>query len=78
VFGATANTIAGRLGVVGANRAGRGAVKGSWSGRMSPALRIAPTLAAMVRAGLVESYLDPDAGWRNLYALTDSGKRLAG
>lgn len=49
--GVTAQQIAWKLGVQGASRLGNGAVKGSWSGKMAPALRIAPRLAAMERRG---------------------------
>lgn len=54
--GVTANLIAQYLGVPGARRGGSGAVKGSWSGTMSGALRVAPVLRAMKLRGLVKSY----------------------
>lgn len=53
--GFTAQRIAWALGVKGAQRAGRGAIAGSWSGTMAPALRIAPRLGSMVRAGVLSS-----------------------
>lgn len=68
-FGATANTVARRLGVQSARRHGNGAVKGSWSGQMSAGLRLSPRLRAMVRRGLLREwqgdgryeYTTPDA-----------------
>jgi len=51
--GATANRVAQRLRVQGAWRGGRGAVKGSWSGMMSPALRVAPRLRKLADDGLL-------------------------
>lgn len=56
----TANALAGRLGVAGARRLGNGAVKGSWSGYMSPALRLAPRLASLHRRGLLTRSYDTD------------------
>lgn len=52
--GASANDVAHWMGLKGARRLGNGAVKGSWTGFMSPALRIAPTLEALARAGELE------------------------
>lgn len=54
-MGVTANDVAHKLGIEPASRAGRGAVKGSWSGRMSPALRIAPRLERLHRLGWIIS-----------------------
>lgn len=55
---ATSNDVAYRLGMVGADRHGRGAVAGSWSGRMSPALRIAPRLRSMHKRGMLANGWD--------------------
>ncbi len=49
--GATAKQVAWQLGVKGARRHGNGAVKGSWSGRMSGALAVSPSLLRLARAG---------------------------
>jgi hypothetical protein len=54
----TAQVIAHRLGVRPARRSGRGAVAGSWSGYMAPALRIAPRLRSLARAGRITSMYD--------------------
>lgn len=63
-----ANAIARRLGVRGARRAGNGAVKGSWSGTMSGALRISPRLQSLARqAKLVQGY-DPE-NYRHIYSV---------
>lgn len=72
--GTTANGLALHLGVVPANRMGNGAVKGSWSGRMSPSLRIAPRLQAFEKRGLVRSYYFEG---RRYYDLTVEGRRQA-
>jgi hypothetical protein len=76
--GLTANSIAWKLGMEGARRMGRGAVKGSWTGYMSPALRLAPTLEAMSRKGLADWFYDPSEGsrGRKRYSLTAAGRRL--
>lgn len=78
-FGAfSASVIAAECGVRGARRLGRGAVKGSWSGTMSASLRIAPTLRAMERRGLVYRVSDVDSySYRYLYGLTKAGTALA-
>lgn len=53
----TATEVASACGVDGARRFGRGAVKGSWSGYMAGALRIAPRLRKLAREGrLVSMY----------------------
>lgn len=55
----TATEVAAACGVQGARRLGRGAVKGSWSGHMSGALRVAPRLRKLARDGkLVSTYND--------------------
>lgn len=72
----SASVIAAECGVEGAQRLGRGAVKGSWSGTMSGALRISPTLRSMVTAGLLHQHYDTE-NHRSLYGLTDSGRKLA-
>lgn len=48
---ATATDVAYELDILPAHRLGNGAVKGSWSGRMAPALRIAPRLRALQKQG---------------------------
>jgi predicted transcriptional regulator with HTH domain len=70
----SANLIAQYLKVPGARRSGRGAVKGSWSGTMSGALRVAPALRSMIRLGFVTSYRENHYTY---YELTDAGKVLA-
>jgi hypothetical protein len=56
-YGSSAQAIAYAAGVRGARRLGRGAMgPQSWTGYMAPALRIAPRLRAMERAGLVRSF----------------------
>lgn len=72
-FGISANRLAYRLGVQGARRLGRGAVKGSWSGYMSASLRLSPKLASLCRAGLVERYRTPGE-YRWTYAITLAGR----
>lgn len=75
--GITANAVSYRLGVQGARRAGRGAVKGSWSGRMSGALRVAPVLASLCRNGYAEQLYDraPGARSRRIYFPSEEGRR---
>lgn len=53
---ATAADVAYRLGIEPARRLGNGAVKGSWSGYMSPALRAAPRLRSLARQGRLVSW----------------------
>lgn len=72
-FGATATTVAWRLGVEGAKRHGRGAVAYSWTGTMAPALRVSPRLASLARRGLLDSFRVPGE-YRNRYALTVKGR----
>jgi hypothetical protein len=74
-----AQRIAGAASVAPAIRGGRGAVAGSWSGFMAPALRVAPRLRSMAKRGLL------DRKWNNIdrrgvyeYRMTDAGRaRLA-
>lgn len=73
--GLRAIAIARHLGVVGARRAGNGAVKGSWSGRMSSALRVAPVLRGLVNDGLVRTHRDERGN--TLYTLTLEGQRYS-
>lgn len=72
-YGIRAQHLAGKLGVAPARRGGRGAVKGSWSGSMAPALRLSPRLRSLERRGLVKT-----AAWGHrsvrLYRLTDAGR----
>lgn len=72
--GVSANILADHLGLDGARRLGRGAVKGSWSGTMSPSLRLAPRLAAMEKRGLLERWRH-DYRW--YYEATDKGRAAA-
>ena len=66
--GISAQRIAWKCGVQGARRAGRGAVKYSWTGTMAPALRIGPRLEAMARKGLISWFYDPQDGvYRKLW-----------
>lgn len=77
-YGASANAIAGKLGVQGARRLGNGAMKGSWSGTMSASLRISPRLRALVKRGLLDTHYNNE-DYRNEYTLTEAGRaRLAG
>lgn len=46
------------MGLRGTARLGRKASKGNWSGRMSPALKVAPSLRRMYRQGTLHSYED--------------------
>lgn len=73
----TAQTVAYAARVEPARRLGNGAVKGSWSGMMSPALRITPTLRAMHRAGLVALVMNDDGRFRWHYGLTEAGREMA-
>lgn len=68
-----AQDVARRLRLDGARRAGRGAVAGSWSGYMSPALRVVPILRALEHDGLVQHRYEPDERTRSLYRITTSG-----
>ena len=52
--GVSASMVARHLGVQGAARLGNGAVGGSWSGSMPEALRVAPTLRSLCKAGEIE------------------------
>ncbi len=76
--GATASEVAWKLGVAGARRLGRGAVKGSWSGTMSAALRVSPRLASLTRRGLLARYTgeryDGTSEYRYRYYLTKKGR----
>lgn len=66
--------IAASLGVPGARRLGRGAMGGhSWTGYMSPALRVVPSLRSAAQRGLVRMRYQPDVRTRSLYQLTASG-----
>jgi hypothetical protein len=67
---ATANEIARRAGVQAARRLGNGAMKGSWSGTMSPSLRISPRLRAMARRGLLVEHYDHE-NYRKVYEVPD-------
>jgi hypothetical protein len=68
--GVTAAWVAIRLGVEGARRHGRGAVKGSWSGTMSGAVRIAPRLRSLERRGLLVAVWDRE-DFRWVYSPAD-------
>lgn len=58
--GASANEVASECGhhLKGPRRHGNGAVKGSWSGTMSPAPRFAAVLRRLAREGLIEEDSD--------------------
>jgi len=72
-MGATAQSVAWRLEVGPARRLGNGAVKGTWSGIMAPALRVAPRLRALTKRGLLrEHWGDRRIEW----ALTVEGHRM--
>lgn len=71
--GASAQTIAWRLGVAGARRLGRGAVAHSWTGYMAPALRVAPRLRSLSKRGLLWEVYDRNKH-RRYYGLTDAGR----
>jgi len=62
--GVRAVDVARKLGVTGASRLGNGALKGSWSGRMSGSLRVSPRLRALVGQGRLRSYHDEHSRWR--------------
>lgn len=65
--------IAARLGIPGSRRLGRGAVAGSWTGYMSPALRITTSLRHSAKQGLVRMGVQPDQRLRYLYSLSPDG-----
>lgn len=69
--GATANNVAYQLRIQPARRLGNGAVKGSWSGTMSAATRIAPRLRSLARRGLLDAIHDPDGGYRWVYTVPE-------
>lgn len=71
-YGITAQSLAWKLGIAGASRLGNGAVKGTWSGRMAPALRICPRLEAFARQGLVHKLSDDRRRYR--WVLTAKGR----
>jgi hypothetical protein len=75
-LGATAAEVAAGLGIIGMRRLGNGAVKGSWSGGMSPALRVAPRLLSLKKRGLVyrHSNRGENGYLRVFYALTLAGR----
>lgn len=60
--GIRAQSVAYLLGVGQARRNGNGAVKGSWSGYMPAALRVAPALKALAAAGALDR-VDRDYTW---------------
>lgn len=72
--GVTANILAQHLGVKGAARLGRGAMKGSWSGTMSASLRLSPRLRSMVARGLLVSYRE---NYRYVYDVSRRGREMA-
>lgn len=73
-LGVYAQAVAWKLDIAPARRLGRGAVQGSWSGSMAPALRIAPRLQSLVRRGLLGKFY----GERSvtLYYLTAAGREF--
>lgn len=74
IYGVTTAHLAGFLGVESARRGGRGAVKGSWSGWMSPALRLSPRMRSLAKRGLVRQGWDPEERTRYRYHLTIEGR----
>lgn len=71
--GVPAGMLAHRLDVEGARRAGSGAKDGrSWTGTMSPSIRLAPRLATLARAGLLLRWR---ADYRWWYCTTDEGRK---
>lgn len=71
-----ASEIAAKLRIPGARRHGSGAKGGhSWTGYMSNALRVTPTLDSAIRAGMVRRMVEPYERTRYLYALTLTGER---
>lgn len=77
-YGVTAGDVAYHLRVPGARRLGRGAVKGSWTGTMSGALRVSPRLSALTRRGLLDRFTgtrhDGTSEYRYRYVLTKKGR----
>lgn len=66
--------IAARLAIPGARRLGSQANGGhSWTGYMSPALRITTSLRHSAKQGLVRMRVQPDQRTRFLYQLTEQG-----
>jgi hypothetical protein len=74
-IGATATTIAWRLGVEGAHRAGRGAIAHSWTGTMAPALRVSPRLRSLAKRGLLDEFRAPGEH-RLRYELSRKGREM--
>lgn len=70
---ATAGDVAHRLDVQPANRLGRSASKGNWSGTMAPGTRLAPAMARLARQGrLVKHRFDePDRSAFWCYEVAD-------
>jgi hypothetical protein len=76
--GHTALDLARAIGVQGNRRGGNGAVKGSWSGKTSPALAISSTLNGLVRRGLVDRWETQYRGYgKKEYALSTIGRTEA-
>jgi hypothetical protein len=67
---ATAADVAHFLRIEPARRLGNGAVGGSWSGRMSPALRAGPRLRRLALRGLLERRYDTE-GYRYVYDIPE-------
>lgn len=60
--------VAADLGVGSARQHGNGAKsRRSWSGWMIPALRVAPTMRAMVKARMLHVYIDADRYYKQTY-----------
>lgn len=70
--GASANEVAHRLRIKGATRHGNGAVEHSWTGTMSPALRLAPKLQSLAKRGQLEREYDNE-NYRNTYWPIEAG-----
>jgi hypothetical protein len=66
---ASASDVAGYIGVKPAARLGSGAVKGSWSGSMPVANRVAPMLRSMAKRGILKSEHGGDDDYRYRFHL---------
>lgn len=72
----TAHDIAHEAGIGGVNRAGNGAVKGSWSGRTAPGFALASTMQSLKRHGLVRAFDSGQHRYVSAYHLTNIGERV--
>jgi Transcriptional regulator PadR-like family len=73
--GVLASALARHMGVPGARRLGRGAVRGSWSGTMDAGLRLVPRLRSLEQRGLVATWHDQKSERsRTVYQPTQAGR----